>query len=140
MPDRARIDALTETANDLIQEINKLNTGTGKSVESLNTKMRRNKHIMWVVIASLIVDIAITVGLTLTVNNTQQNSERIDKITQRLDYNANVQRKKVLCPLYEIFVNSRSEAGKAQYPQGPEAYDKTFDSIQGQYDALNCTN
>ncbi len=133
-----KLDILTDTANDLVSEVNKLNEGTGKSVAGLSTRIRRNQRVQAVVIASFVLDLILTVVLALNVSHTQTNADQLHAITDRLDYNANVQRKQVLCPLYKLFVDSRSDAGRKAYPKGPKEYDRLFGILQGSYNALQC--
>lgn len=133
-----KLHALTQTANDLVNEVNKLNEGTGKSVDSLTTRVRRNQHVQIIVLASFILDILLTVVLAINISHTQGNADRLNDITQRLDYNANVQRKQVLCPLYKVFVDSKSDAGRQAYPKGVKEYDRLFNILQGSYNALQC--
>lgn len=138
MPDRAKLDALTEVANELVQEVNTLNQG-GKQVENLTTKVLRNYKILWLCIASLVGLFVVTVILGITVYTSQNNSEKLDKLTQRLDYSQTVTRKQVLCPLYQVFLDSKSEQGRAAYPKGPAEYDRLFATLERSYKVLHCT-
>lgn len=133
-----KIAALSQIANDLVNEVNKLNDGTGKKVDSLTTRVRRNQHVQLIVLASFALDIVLTVVLGITISHTQANANRLNDITHRLDYNANVQRKQVLCPLYKVFIDAKSEAGRQHYPKGAKEYDRLFGVLQGSYNALQC--
>lgn len=126
-----RLEALTQSANELVAEVNTLNEGTGRKVEDVQKKVRRNQLILWFALASFIADIALTAILTLTINN-------VSNLTDRVNFSQRTQRARVLCPLYKIFVDSRSEQGRQAYAKGPEAYDKVFDIIEDSYRVLNC--
>lgn len=128
---RNKLDALSEQAAELVAEINKLNSDTGQQLEGVNTKVKRNTRMTWVVGLSLLADVVITLVLGFTVN-------RVDNVTDRLNYSQNVTRQKVLCPLYQIFIDSKSPEGRARYPEGPAAYDKVFATLQESYDTIKC--
>jgi hypothetical protein len=49
------------------------------------------------------------------------------------------QRQKALCPLYQVFLDSKSPEGRAAAPD-PLKYDHAFKVIQEGYDALECSD
>lgn len=131
-------DELTEQARNLVSEINKLNSDTGTKLEVVTKRQRRNTKVMVLVLLSFLADIIVTLVLGFTIHATAENTDKVDKITQRLDYQQDVTRKKVLCPLYQLFVDSRSEEGRKAYAKGPAEYDRVFNQIQDSYNAINC--
>ncbi len=135
---REKLEALTQTANDLVAGVNALNAGTGVKVASLSTRIRRNQKVLWIVIASVVLDIAVTLVVTFTVVNTRENTDKLNDLTARLNYSQNVSRKQALCPLFKIFVDSKSDAGRKAYPQGVKEYDRLFGIIEGSYRSLQC--
>jgi len=50
----------------------------------------------------------------------------------------NVLRTQVLCPLYQIFVNSYNPDSLAAKAQGIDTYNRNFALIRAQYDVLGC--
>lgn len=140
MPERIpeRLQALTDTAEELVKEVNRLNGVTGPRVQGITTRLRRNQKILWVVVVSFLVDIVVTAVVAFNAYKTQENTTEIETIQGRLNYSQDVQRRKVLCPLYKIFVDSKSEQGRATYPEGPEEYDRLFGIIETSYKALEC--
>lgn len=135
---RNKLDALSEQAGDLVAEINKLNEDTGRTLEGVNTKVRRNQRMTWLVGLSLLADLIVTVVLGFTLHQTSTTADKTDKVTDRLNYSQNVTRQKVLCPLYEIFINSKSDVGRQRHPGGPAEYDKIFVTFQQSYDVIKC--
>jgi cell division protein FtsB len=129
----ARLEALSQTAEELVTELNQLNQGTGREVSGLKIKVRRNQRVMAVVIASFLLDVVLTAVLAVTIHD-------VDKLTSRLEYSQKVQRARVLCPLYKIFVDSRNDQARATYPAGPAEYDRVFNIITDSYKTLNCVN
>lgn len=135
---RNKLDALSEQAGELVAEINRLNEDTGKTLEGVNTKVRRNQRMTWLVGLSLLADLLVTVVLGFTLHSTTTNADKTDRVAARLTYNQTVTRQKVLCPLYQLFIDSKSEAGRKSYPEGPAAYDKVFMTLQESYDIIRC--
>lgn len=141
MPDysnRNKLDALSEKADELVTEINRLSTGTGRQLEGVEKKQRRNAKIGLLVLLSFVIDVVVTVVVGFTVFETSSNTDKVDKITQRLDYQQTVTRKKVLCPLYQIFVDSKSAEARKTYVKGPKEYDRIFGIIQDSYNTIEC--
>lgn len=130
---RNKLDDLTEQAGELVAQINHLNAGTGVKVEGLNKKVRRNQVMM-------VLNIILTVVVAFTVYSTVENTDKVDTVTQRLDYQQDVTRKQVLCPLYQIFVDSKTEQGRQAYPKGPKAYDENFAIIEKSYNVIQCAD
>lgn len=135
---RNKLDELNEQAKGLITEISKLNEETGNQISGVSKRLTRNQKIMWLLVATLLLTVITTVVLAFTVASTRENTEKVDAITTRLDIQQTVTRQKVLCPLYQIFVDSRSEQARKTYPRGPEEYDRIFNIIQTSYDTIKC--
>jgi hypothetical protein len=137
---RNKLDDLTEQAGELVTQINRLNAGTGVEVEGLNRKVRRSQKMMALIAVSLLANLILTVAVAFTVHSTVENTQQVDAVTQRLDHQQNVTRKQVLCPLYQIFVDSKSDQGRKAYPQGPKEYDRVFKVIEKAYDTIQCAD
>ncbi|MCA1839910.1 MAG: hypothetical protein LC723_06215 [Actinobacteria bacterium] len=141
MPDKIpqRLEALSETAHELVQEVNKLNAETNTRVAGVNKRLHRNQKIMWMIIASFIVDIGVTGTVAWAVHTASNATHGVRQVTDRLDNSQQVQRRKVLCPLYQAFKDSKSEKARQAFAKGPKAYDKVFKVIDEGYVALNCS-
>lgn len=133
-----RLEALSQTANDLVTAVNGLNDETNQRVMGVNKRLNHNKKLMWIVIISFIVDLSLTGTMAWVFHQSRETTQDVKAITKRLDYNSQVQRRKVLCPLYQLFMDSKSEQARASNPNGPAAYDKAFKVIEEGYNALNC--
>lgn len=124
-----RIAELTDAAEALVKDINKLNASTGGTLVSLAIKAKRNRAMIWGLAVSLLLDVFLTiymVNLTYQVEDTQE-----------------LQRSQVLCPLYQQFVNSDTPQARvraAQAGQDLKARDEAFRVIHKSYDALDCVD
>lgn len=133
-----RTEELILLARDLLAEVGELASDKiGKQFVSLARQGRTNRMLILATAGSVVIDLALTVILMILGNHLQHNTNRIDIITQRLDYAQTVQRQKALCPLYQIFLDSKSPQGRAAAPD-PKKYDHAFVVIQQGYDALEC--
>lgn len=135
---KRKLDRLTEVAEELTQEIDTLQSATGQQNNTVLRRLTRNKRVMILVLISFLVDIGVTIGLAVTINHTANTTDKVNNITARLNYGQDVQRRKVLCPLYQIFVDSKSEAARKTYPKGVKEYDRVFGIIQRSYNVLEC--
>lgn len=134
----ARVEELISIGSALITEVNELTKDSGDQFVSLAKRARVNRMLILATAASCFVDLVLTVVLTVVGVGMQHNTDRIDSITKRLDYAQTVQRQKALCPLYQIFLDSKSPQGRAAAPD-PKKYDHAFVVIKQGYDALECS-
>ena len=132
-----RREELITLAAQLINEVDDLAEDSGQQFVSLARRARTNRMLIWVTIGSVILDLVLTIVLSVVGVGMQRNTDRIDALTQRLDQAQTVQRQKALCPLYQIFLDSKSPAGRKAAPD-PEKYDHAFVVIKEGYDALEC--
>lgn len=128
---------MIDLARQLINEIDDLGTKAGDQFVSLAKRARTNRILIVVTIASVMIDLVLTVVLGIIGVGMQHNTDRIDALTQRLDNSQTVQRQKALCPLYQIFLDSKSAAGRKAAPD-PKKYDHAFVVIADGYKALQC--
>jgi hypothetical protein len=133
----SRIPDLITLAEQLIAEVDELAQDSGNQFVSLAKRARTNRMLIVATIASVTIDLVLTVVLALVGVGWQQNTDRIDKLTKRLDTAQTVQRQKALCPLYQVFLGSKSDAGRKAAPD-QEKYDHAFEVIQDGYDVLEC--
>jgi len=135
--ERSEIEALVDAATGLMDRVQLLAQDEGIQFTKLAKKSHENRVLAVIAITGLVLDILITATVVIVGLGMQSNTERIDDLTQRLDYSQTVQRQKALCPLYQVFLDSKSAAGRAAAPD-PEKYDHAFTVIQDGYDALEC--
>jgi len=131
---RAELAAL---AMQLIEEVDELSKDSGAQFVTLAKRARTNRMLIVATIVSVSIDLIITIVLALVGVNMQHNTDRIDALTQRLDEAQTVQRQKALCPLYQIFLDSKSSQGRKAAPD-PQKYDHAFVVIKDGYKILNC--
>jgi hypothetical protein len=132
-----RREELINLAAQLINEVDDLSKDSGTQFVSLAKRARTNRLLIVATAASVAIELVITIVLILVGVSMQHNTNRIDTLTQRLDNAQTVQRQKALCPLYQIFLDSKSPQGRKAAPD-PEKYDHAFVVIADGYDALQC--
>jgi len=132
-----RLVELVGLASTLISEIESLASDSGKQFVSLAQRARTNRMLILATIFSVLIDFGLTIVLAIIGTGMQHNTDRIDQLTQRLDQAQTVQRQKALCPLYQIFLDSKSAAGRKAAPD-PKKYDHAFVVIKNGYEALEC--
>lgn len=132
-----RREELITLAAQLINEVDELAEGSGKQFVSLARRARTNRMLILITIGSVIIDLVLSVVVIYVLAGMQRNTDRIDSLTARLDQAQTIQRQKALCPLYQIFLDSKSPQGRKAAPD-PEKYDHAFVVIQQGYDALEC--
>ena len=128
---------LAALAAQLIAEVDELSRDSGNQFVSLAKRARTNRLLIIATAASVLIDLVITVILAIIGAGMQQNTNRIDALTQRLDTAQTTQRQNALCPLYQIFLDSKSAAGRKAAPD-PQKYDHAFTVIADGYKALDC--
>lgn len=137
-PDKSeRMIELIGLANTLINEIETLADDSGKQFVSLAHRARTNRMLIIATAASVLFDLLLTIILAFVGVGWHDNTTRIDALTQRLDTAQTVQRQKALCPLYQVFLDSKSKVGRDAAPD-PKKYDHAFVVIQQGYDVLEC--
>lgn len=129
---------LGAATGELSRVVGKLNEDSGRQFVSLTHWARTNRRMIWTLAVSVLLDIALSVGLGFALAVYHENSERISTLTQRLDTAQTIQRRNALCPLYDLFLAAENPKARAAYPQGPAAYDRAFAVIHQGYAALDC--
>jgi len=134
-----KIASLTQAARALAREISEIDTNAGAQLVRLTRRVRINWLFTLIMAASVVLDLALTVMMGFGFVSLNNNGDRITKITERLDVAQTVQRQSALCPLYQLFLDSRSDRARDAYPKGPEEYDRNFAVIRDGYVALGCS-
>lgn len=140
-PDRNdpdRLNRLAELASEIIEELEHLANDSGRQFVNLAKRAQMNRRLITVTIFSLVLDVILSIFLALGIYQIRSNEDDITALTHRIDLSQTVQRQKALCPLYQLFLDMKSEAGRAAAPD-PLKYDHSFRVIQDGYDALTCS-
>lgn len=135
--DQDRLEELITVGTRLVEEIQAFSRGAGVQFTHLASRARTNRRLIRIlafsVVVNLIFTVAVAVGIVLVVHN----DHRISGLTDRLDTLQTVQRQKALCPLYQLFLDQKSAAGRAAAPD-KAAYDHAFVVINSGYQVLGC--
>jgi hypothetical protein len=124
-------------AGALAIEVEELSEDSGQQLVSLTHRAKTNRRLAFISIAGGLLDVVLTVVIAFALAGMNSNTHRIDALTQRLDTAQTVQRQKALCPLYQVFLDSKSDKARAAAPD-PAKYDHAFVVIKAGYKALEC--
>lgn len=130
--DQNRWSELASIASQLSREHAELSEQQSNHVAILAKYTRKTRKIVYSLIASLILDLFLTGFLAFT-------HAKLDNVTKNVQYSQTVQRQRVLCPLYTVFLQSRSAEGRKRAPD-PKKYDEAFKVIADGYRTLECQN
>lgn len=129
-PEEPALDDLIRAAMALNRKIETIAEESGTQFVSLAKTARRNRMMIWASISGVVLDILLTVVISVF-------GYQLASITNRLDATQTTQRQRALCPLYGIFLDSKSEQGRAQAPDKAK-YDHAFEVIAEGYRVLGC--
>ena len=129
---------LIRIASELSHEVAKLTAQHISITEKMGKYAKKTRKLIYWLLVSLVLDITLTIVLVLVGHGVQSNTEDIGRITDRLNTQVTVQRQKALCPLYTIFLQSKSKQARDASPD-PKKYDAAFKVIQEGFDALRCS-
>lgn len=132
-----RLGRLISLATALNAEIEVLARDSGTQFVSLARTTRRNRLMIWGLAAGGLLDVLLTVVMAFVGSGVIRNNDRIDKLTSDLQAQQTESRRRALCPLYGVFLDSRSEAGRKNAPD-PAKYDHAFEVIEEGYMVLGC--
>lgn len=132
-----RLDRLISLATGLNDEIEQLSSASGRQFVSLARSSRNNRRMIIALIASVALDVVLTIVLSLVGVGMVENTNRIDALTKQLNTDNTDQRRRALCPLYGVFLDSKSPQGRAAAPD-PAKYDHAFEVIEDGYRVLGC--
>lgn len=103
-----------------------------KVLTDLARQVRTTRMITYGVCAALVAVVALTVILGSTVM-------RVNGVAQEVQASVSVQRQKVLCPLYQIFLDSERFTPPGQTPEQEANRVHAFQVIHEGYDSLKCS-
>lgn len=146
------LEQLAAAAPQIVAELDALGEESGNQFVSLATRaerdgkqIRRTKRVTWVLVVSVLLDVALSVlayYLVVQVRHNENANATNQRVTaalaHRLDVAQTTTRQKTLCPLYGVLLAAKNPKARAVFPQGVAAYDHTFTVIKEGYDALGC--
>lgn len=135
--DPDKLSRLAELAISIVAELEELMEDSGNQFVNLAKRAQKNRQLIVVTIASLVLDVMLSVFLALAVIQIGDNTRNISTLTNGLSTSQTVQRQKALCPLYQLFLDSESDAGR-KAASDPLKYDHAFVVIREGYDVLEC--
>jgi hypothetical protein len=115
----------------LSASVGRINEDIGDQVVKLSLMAKKNRRLIKALAASFALDILLTIGLGF-------GFVQLDKTSSELDAVQKVAQREALCPLFDIFMQARSEEGKARSTLSPEEYDRAYDRIENGYHAMKC--
>lgn len=136
-PKPDRVQRLINMALELTEEVEDLAKDSGAQFTSLARASRKNRMMIWALAGSLVLDVLITIVLGMVGFGVLDNTRRLDEVTQQMEAANTEQRRRALCPLYGIFLDSKSPEGREAAPDKAK-YDHAFEVIDEGYTVLGC--
>lgn len=136
-PSPTRVEELIRIATELSDEVEDLALASGHQFVSLARTARINRRLIWISIVAVSLNLILLATVVIIGVGMAENTRRIDALAQRVEMQQTVQRQRALCPLYGIFLDSKSVEGRKRAPD-PEKYDHAFEVIEDGYDVLGC--
>lgn len=133
-----KLEELIDVGTRLLGQIETFANEGGQQFVSLAQRARVDRRSIWLLSVSLLLDVALTVFMIFSQIQISHNEHGITALTDRLDVAQTTQRQKALCPLYQLLLDSKSDAGRAASAD-KKAYDHAFAVIQSGYNALECS-
>jgi len=144
-PDRVeQLTAWAEQAAALSREYVELAEVSGEQIVSLTERSDLNRRLIrkvrrtnrWLA-ASVAADIVLSVVLGLSLLQVENNANRIDQVTRRLNTSQTTTRRDTLCPLYTLLLAGDTPAARAA-AKDKAAFDRSAAVIRQGYAALDC--
>jgi hypothetical protein len=133
-----RLGELIAIGTRLLEEIESFAQDGGRQFVDLAHRAQTNRRLITLTLFGFVLNMGFTVALIIFGFQVNSNQHSIDSLAHRLDVAQTVQRQKALCPLYQIFLDSRSDAARKAAPD-PQAYDHAFTVIESGYSVLGCS-
>lgn len=133
----AKLDQLLEQAQLLTDQFAEIASSSGRQFVTLARTAKENRRLIWLMAVGGALLTVVCVVLAFLVIGQRSNTERIGDLAESTSATQIAQRQRALCPLYGIFVDSKSEQGRAAAPD-PEKYDHAFEVIEEGYRFLEC--
>lgn len=127
---KERLDKLSVEADDLADAVRTLT----RTAEQITKRTRRSETVIACLVVSFILDVTLTVLVLIGLNSVSDAQKQVEQ-TQA---NGLIIRQQVLCPLYQLFLQSYSIQARNNNPRGPEWYDHAFATLRAGNQALKC--
>lgn len=128
--EESNIERLTRIADDISSHLDRIDKLYKPQIIDVARYGKNNRKLIWGLVLSLVFDMVLTFFLV-------NNAIKVDNVTKRLDVAQSVQRQGALCPLYQIFLDSKSSEARKRAVD-PQKYDEAFEVIQDGYNKLKC--
>ncbi len=138
-PEAERLDRLITMAQELSDEVEELSRDSGRQFVSLAHTAKQNRLMIWALILGGVLEAILSVVLAFSLVSIRSNTDRIDTLTQRLDIQQTDNRRRALCPVYQLFLDTETKEGRAAAPD-KEKYDHSFEVIRKGYGVLECAS
>lgn len=134
----ARLKRLSEQAAEMTRQIERLSASVGLGVSGLKRRTSRQSKALWLLACSFALDIILTVAIALTGAQVIHNAADLKTVQD-------ITNSGVLCPLYDVFLQSEKTPLRPQPGETTEAFKKraasthaAFKVIHQGYDLLEC--
>jgi hypothetical protein len=128
--ERDELETLVNAASTLMDRVTVLARDEGVQFTELARRSKQNRILSVISITGLILDVILSIALAF-------GGYQLQHLTHRIDVSQTTTRQKALCPMYQVFLDSKSAAGRNAAPD-PKKYDHAFVVIKEGYEALNC--
>lgn len=122
---------------DLANALKNLNPALAPKLMDLYRRARVNRRLIYMIIVGFVLDISLTIGLSIVTAATVHNATATHRIANEVKTAETVDRQKALCPLYQIFLASDTPQARKAQPD-PKRYDESFKVIRNSFNALDC--
>lgn len=127
---QARLDKLSNDADGLTAAVRALTV----TADRITRRTRRSETVILCLVVSFILDVTLTAFVFFGLNRLDSTTREV----QATQANGQVVRQEVLCPLYQLFLNSYSVKARDTNPRGPAWYDHAFATLRAGNTALHC--
>lgn len=125
-------------AQELVAQVSRLSHDSAEQYVQVAKVAKRARFLSMLTAVSIILLALLMAGLGFGMAELNQNSDNINLLAKEVQAKQKLTEEEALCPLYNLFLISKSPERRAQHPAGPKAYDEAFEVIQDGYDALGC--
>lgn len=127
---------LSQRAEGLTTAVAELSTAVGR----LATNQTRMRHVIYATIAGVMLDLVLTVVVSVLFSNQREVSNQISEANSRIE---TVQRRtsdEVLCPLYKVLLSfePRASTSPTITPEERQARVEAYDVVRQGYVVLGC--
>lgn len=133
-------------ATELMDHVEALARDGGRQFTVLADRAKSNRQLGVaarrlgvVALTGLILDILLTVIVSIGLTEVRSQEEELSSLTRQLDISQTTQRQKALCPLYHILLNLKP-SNDHKSTADSERYKRALAVINDSYTALSCSS